>query len=425
MSNALAVATVTATLKRTLDEALAAGTPGSVPNATASTIRPEDASNGNGSKTGINIYLYQVVPNAALRGEELPTRRSDGSLIRRPQAALDLYYLLTFYGDEKEQEPQRLLGTAVSTLNAQPIISRGAIRDAVDQAIADDPSTYLQFSDLVDQIDLVKLSPVPLNLEELSKLWSVFFQTPYVLSVAYQGTVVLIESDVTPKTAPPVLARNLYVTPFRSPVIDRVVSAAGPGEPITSASTVVIEGARLQASPMQVRIGEVTVTPTLAQVTDTAITLPVPAGVRAGIKGAQVIQPFEMGTPPVPHGGVESNAAPFVLRPTISAAVTVAAGGGGGVDVSIPLTPDVGKEQRVVLLLNEFQPPTTRPPFAHTFQAPSRNQPASPATVSTIVVPTVGVEAGDYLVRVQVDGAESLLGVDGSGQLATPRVTFT
>lgn len=424
MSNHLAVATVTATLKRTLDEALAAGTPGSVPNATASTVRPEDVTDGNGGKTGINIYLYQVVPNASMRNDELPTRRSDGSLARRPQAALDLSYLLTFYGDEKEQEPQRLLGTAVSTLNSRPMLSRDAIRDAIDQAIADDPSTYLQFSDLVDQIDLVKLSPLPLNLEELSKLWSVFFQTPYVLSVAYSGTVVLIESDVTPSTAPPVRARNLYITPFRSPVIDRVRSAAGPDEPITTGSTLVIEGTRLRADPIQVRVGEITVTPTIDQVTETAITLPVPAGVMSGIKGAQVIQPYEMGTPPVPHKGVESNAAPFVLRPTMTGAVTAAAGAAGAVDVSIPLAPDVGKAQRVVLLLNEFQPPTTRAPFAYTFEAPSRNQPASPATQSTIVVPTVGVEPGDYLVRVQVDGAESLLAVDGSGQLATPRVTF-
>jgi hypothetical protein len=424
MSNALAVATVTATIKRTLDEALAAGMPGSVPNATASTIRPEEATNGNGATTGINIYLYQVVANAALRGEELPTRRSDGSLVRRPQAALDLSYLLTFYGDEKKQEPQRLLGTAVSTLNARPVLSRGAIRNAIEHELADDPSTYLQFSDLVDQIELVKLSPIPLNLEELSKLWSVFFQTPYVLSVAYQGTVVLIESDVTPRTAPPVLARNLYVTPFRSPVIDRVVSAAGSGEPITSASTIVIEGTRLGASPMKVRIGEAIVAPTVDQVTDTAITLPVPAGVGAGIKGAQVIQPFEMGTPPVPHEGIESNAAPFVLRPTISGAVTIAATGGGGLDVSVPLVPDVGMAQRVVLLLNEFQAPSTRSPRGYAFTAASRNQPASPALQSTVTVATAGVEPGDYLVRVQVDGAESLLSVDETGQLATPRVSI-
>ena len=149
MSNHLAVATVTATLKRTLDEALAAGYPGERPERDRIDRRgPRTRPTATGARRGINIYLYQVMPNAALRNEELPTRRADGSLARRPQAALDLYYLLTFYGDENEQEPQRLLGTAVSTLNARPILSRDAIRDAIDQAIDDDPATYLQFSDL-------------------------------------------------------------------------------------------------------------------------------------------------------------------------------------------------------------------------------------------------------------------------------------
>jgi hypothetical protein len=163
-----------------------------------------------------------VTPNASLRNEELPTRRPDGSLARRPQAALDLSYLLTFYGDESTLEPQRLLGTAVSTLNARPVLVRDAIRDAIEHAVDEDPLTYLQFADLQDQVDMVKLSPVPLNLEELSKLWSVFFQTPYALSVAYQATVVLVESAVTPRDAPPVRARGLYLTPLRSPFIERV-----------------------------------------------------------------------------------------------------------------------------------------------------------------------------------------------------------
>jgi Pvc16 N-terminal domain len=426
VSNHLAVATVTATLKRTLDEALAAATPGSVPNASASTVRPEDASNGNGGKTGINIYLYQVVPNASLRNDELPTRRSDGSLARRPQAALDLYYLLTFYGDEKEQEPQRLLGTAVSTLNARPVLSRDSIRDAIDQAVADDPSTYLQFSDLVDQIDLVKLSPLPLNLEELSKLWSVFFQTPYVLSVAYMGTVVLIESDLSPRSALPVKARNLYVTPFRSPVVERVVAAAGPSEPITPGTAILVQGTGLRADVTEVRVGGSVVVPAADEITDTEIALSLPTGVPAGIQGVQVVQPFLMGTPPLPHEGVESNAAPFVLRPVITGAVTTAAGSDPGVfDVSIPLDPPVGQAQRVVLLLSEFGAPTTRAPFGYSFPAPSRNQPASPPTTATITVPTIGVQPGDYLVRVQVDGAESLLGVDGAGLFASPLVTFT
>ena len=245
-----------------------------------------------------------------------------------------------------------------------------------------------------------------------------------MLSVAYQATVVLVESPVTPREAPPVRARGLYVTPIRSPFIDRVRSTDGVEAPITVGSTIVVEGSRLDSPSVQVRVGTVTVDPAAGQVTDTAITLPVPAGVQAGILGVQVIQPFLMGEPPVAHRGVESNAAPFVLRPTLTGPVTLANGAGGAVDATVPLDPPVGKAQRVVLLLNEFSAPQTRAPLAYSFEAPSRNLPASPATQATITFPTLGVEAHEYLVRVRVDGAESVLGVDGSGRLATPRVTF-
>jgi hypothetical protein len=424
MSNYLAPATVTAVLKRMLDEALAAPVPGAVQNASVTTTRPENG-NGNADKKGINLYLYQVTPNAGLQNEELPTRRGNGSLAQRPQSALDLHYLLTFYGDGAAHESERLLGTTVAALGAQPVLSRDAIRDAIEHAVGDDPATFLQFSDLVDQIELVKFTPLPLDLEELSKLWSVFFQTPYALSVAYQGTVVLIESELTAQASLPVRGRSVYVTPFRSPTIDRVVSAAGPDEPITAGGTVLVRGSRLRAAVTQVRVGGVIVTPPTEQVTDTEISLPIPAGVAAGIRGVQVIQPFLMGTPPVAHEGVESNAAPFVLRPTVAGAMTVSPGEEAGVtDVTVPLDPPVGKAQRVVLLLNEFQPPTTRSPFAYSFEAPSRNQPASPPTQATIMFPTAGVQPAEYLVRVQVDGAESVLGVDGAGQFASPRVSF-
>jgi hypothetical protein len=79
MSNYLAPATVTAVLKRMLDEALAAPVPGAVQNASVTTTRPENG-NGNADKKGINLYLYQVTPNAGLQNEELPTRRGNGSI---------------------------------------------------------------------------------------------------------------------------------------------------------------------------------------------------------------------------------------------------------------------------------------------------------------------------------------------------------
>jgi hypothetical protein len=67
---------------------------------------------------GINVFLYQISPNAALRNQDLPTRTHDNKLLRKPQAAVDLHYLLTFYGDYSTLEPQRLLGAATLALHA-------------------------------------------------------------------------------------------------------------------------------------------------------------------------------------------------------------------------------------------------------------------------------------------------------------------
>jgi hypothetical protein len=68
--------------------------------------------------------------------------------------------------------------------------------------------TFLTGSNLADSIEQVKFTPLPLTVDELSKIWSTFFQTPYALSVAYQATVVLIESDNSGPAALPVLNRG-------------------------------------------------------------------------------------------------------------------------------------------------------------------------------------------------------------------------
>ena len=71
------------------------------------------------------------------------------------------------------------------------------------------PGTRLDGSNLADAVERVKFTQSPLSLEELSKLWSVFFQAPYALSVAYQATVVLIDGEENPSPALPVLTRGL------------------------------------------------------------------------------------------------------------------------------------------------------------------------------------------------------------------------
>lgn len=185
MSNFLAIATVTETLRQRVESVISSPVPGAV----AVAERPEPSATPPTTPT-VRVFLYQVTPNAHLRNHDVPTRRQSGEIAHRPRAALDLHYLLSFYGDEKLHEPQRMLGLVTSLLHSQPLLTRDMVQEAITVAGVTSP---LKESDLADQAEPIKFAPVALNLEELSKLWSVFFQTPYVLSVAYTGTVVFIE----------------------------------------------------------------------------------------------------------------------------------------------------------------------------------------------------------------------------------------
>ena len=144
----------------------------------------------------------------------------------------------------------------------------------------------------------------------------------YVLSIAFHGTVVLIEGTSTPRAALPVRERNVYVNTFRQPFIERVTSAAGLSQPITATSTLRITGTRLRGAATAVRIGQTEVTPATGDVSDTQIDVVLPPGLRAGIQSVQVVHPALMGSPLASHSGVELNAVPFVLQPAITVSVS-------------------------------------------------------------------------------------------------------
>lgn len=428
MSNFLAIATATETLRQIIDGAVREDVNG----AAAKAVRP-DAPETELPNPGVNVYLYQVTPNAAWRNADIPTRRANGEVMQRPRAAIDLHYLLSFYGNESQLEPQRLLGSTIRTLHEQPMLSRQKIRSVINAAVAADPQHFLRDANLDEDVELVKFTPLPLSLEELSKLWSVFFQKAYALSVIYQGTVVLIEGESTPRPALPVRERNLYVVTFRQPLIEQVVSVIGPNEPIIASSIVRITGAQLRGDSTNVRFGAIDVTPPPGQVSDQQIDVSLPTGLRAGVQSVQIVQPQLMGTPPVAHSGVESNVAPFVLHPTISAAVNnVQSSVINGVtlrtaDVIITFTPNVAIGQRIALLFNEFQTAPSTAARAYRFNAPEWNTITLPPGVNetnSLTFHIENVSPGNYLVRVQVDGAESLLGQAADGRYNTPQVTI-
>ena len=372
MSNHLAIATVTASLAQVLQSVVQKDVPGT----TVTTTRP-DAANAAAGGTRVNLYLYQVTPNAAWRNADLPTRAADGRLMQKPRVALDLHYLLTFYGSEAQHEPQRMLGSTLRALHSQPVLTRERIR----QTITNQNLSFLALSNLAEDIELVKFTHTSLTLEELSKLWAVFFQTQYTLSVTYQGTVILIETDDTPSTSLPVLDHNIYTVPFRAPVIQEIkLDSPNPG-PIIALSNIVIGGRALRGDVTQINFSGSKLPPAVpTSISDTELKAALPADLRAGVQGLQVEHLFLMGTPPVPHRGFESNVAAFVLAPIITqpGPPSFVKSNDPGVPViggalTVNFTPKVGKRQRVRLFLNEFQPPNTRAPFGYVFTAPKEN----------------------------------------------------
>ena len=274
--------------------------------------------------------------------------------------------------------------------------------------------SFLAGSGLDSQIERVRFTPTALSLEEFSKLWSVFFQVEYSLSAVYQASVVLMESSDTPVPAPPVIQPNLYVVPFRSPYISQIVSPDG--KPITSASTILIQGTHLMNPNTFVFLEGQELSPTA--ISDTQLTLPIPASLHAGVKAVQVLQKIDMGTPATIHRGFESNVAPFVLHPKVQSATAVAAPTPpGGANVTLTLTPNIGIGQRAVLLLNDVSSATPTS-FSSTAVV-------STADANQIIINITNVPTGTYLVRVQVDGAESLLTVNTvTNLLDGPTVTM-
>ena len=403
MSNHLAIATVTAALKKMLQEGISLDVPG----AQVTTARP-DVANGNISGACVNLFLYHAMPNTAWRNADLRTRRPKGDLVKHGQASLDLYYLLTFYGNEQRLEPQRLMGSAVQTLVDHPQLTQSMIQEVTDSIVE------LTASSLGDQIQMVRFFPADITTEELSRVWSIFFQIPYSLSFVYRGTAVVIQGREPGKSALPVRSRRFYMTPVR-PVIERVTTPGELNEPITLDSHLILQGRGLKGDITQVHLGKARLTPQRVSENKVELTLPTlaPSEIRALRAGAQGLRIAQTPNPP-PRDvdyAVLSNLMSVVLCPSIrngSEGITVrdvVTLDDGQCAATITVTVDMIVEPRQItfLLLNKVD----RTGKTYIIQG---DRPTEDTT--TLTFHLTDVLAGVYLVRVQVDGAESPLEVD-------------
>jgi hypothetical protein len=405
MSDSLAIAAVSGTLQYVLTAELNTIGDTQVGNFKV-TIWPPDKvlAQSTNLDSVLNLFLYQVAPNAAWRNMDLPSQTRPGET-GQPPLALDLHYLMTAYhlaGDDLAAH--RLLGHAMRILNDHAVLGPSEIQTALPQ------------SNLYDQVERVRLSPITHSIEDLSKLWTAF-QTNYRVSSAFEASVVLIESQRPTRVALPVLTRGpvdpvthreqgvvvqaSMLSPYATLTdlaLPHAQVAAQLGDTLTLTGYH-LDGVSVQARLTNVRRGETQLlTPTTSTPTQMTVQLPMaatwPATWAPGVYSiAAVVKPNAIEDARV------SNDMTFSLAPTISTITKGAATlSGGTYSLAITLTfePAVWSGQRVALLVGnqEF--------FAALPMTP-------PTSATTLAFAMSGVAAGPYYLRLRVDGVDSLL----------------
>jgi hypothetical protein len=416
MSTFQAVATVTAALRQRLLETVLAD----VPAATVTTLRPADPGTNGIPAVGVNLFLFAVHVSAAHRNRDLPVRSGTGDTLQVPVIPLELDYLVSFYGDANGAAHQ-LVGSVMRSLYARPILTATMIQ-AVETA-----ATGLN-SGLANQADRVRLTPLTLPIEEIAKLWTVFFQSSYALSVAFRASPVMIEADQPLVIAPPVATPQLGAFPLIPPRIVAVaVLGAAPNTPITPGSTIVVMGTNFDPATAQLIIAGTPTAPGAA--TPTSLTATLNTALPAGETTLQVQQSVPVGAPPVLRLGPASAPFTVLLQPVVTQtagafaiAVTNETGSGTAprsATVSIGLTPAVGPTQTVSLALLDLTGATQ-----HVFRAADRT-----ASAATITFTVTNIAAGTYVARVTVDGANTPVVTDTGATSPTkgqfiPQVAF-
>jgi hypothetical protein len=386
MSNALTIAAVTATLDAILGSGVHADPDLSD---TALTLLPPDKARTGITSNQLNLFLYQILPNAAWRNQDYPTAVKPGET-GVPPLALTLFYLITVFGrDNDNSQPfdHHLLGKAMSILYDHALLGPDEIKLAFPG------------SDLERQVERARITLQPLSVEEISKLWT-GFATQYRLSVAYQVSVALIESTQGVKTPLPVLtqgpqdkgptSQGSIIPPF--PALNSVTPprqrpSALLGDTLTLAGFM-LDGANIGVvfntglwnAPVEMA--------PLAGGTSSALSVTIPNAPTVWPAGLYTI--VVMVQRPGETYRRSTNQLPVSIAPSMTFLPTAAAA--GSVTFTVTCSPQVFPGQQVSLLVGDQE-----------LAAPDV------AVATNSLSFTTTLTAGDYYLRLRVDGVDSLL----------------
>jgi len=404
MSNALAIAAVTTTLRSLLINRLGVDV----------SARPIDKARNGANTNQVNLFLYHTSTDAALVNHPMPHQAKAGET-GFPPLPLNLYYLISSFGQNDDDiQGHRLLGQAMSVLHDHPLLGAAEIRDA---CLADLPD-----SDLHNQIERIRITREPLSIEDMSKLWMTF-KSEYRISAAYQVSVVLIESKRPTKTPLPVLTRGAddrggHAQPDLIPPFPTLVELTLPRRQFSAflGDLLTIKGLNLDGANIAVvlshpllAVDRVLAPEPGATATEIQVIIPTDAAnLPAGLYSlkVEVTRPGELFSR-------STNKLSFALAPAITSPMpmTVALAGGNAT-ITITCQPDVRIAQRAALLLGDREVLAAPPP-----PPPPATPP--PTQTNTLTFQVLNAVPGEYFVRLRVDGVDSLV-FDRSDEDALP-----
>jgi hypothetical protein len=378
VSDAFAVAAVTETLRAVLQRAVDPLVPGTVVTA----LPPDEAFAERPAK-GLNVFLYRTSIDGGWLNAD-PDGMRPGET-RRPMLPLVLHYLVTPYvsGDAGACAADLILGVAMSALHDNPELT------------PDDLKSAARFSNLHRQSERVRITHVPLGVEDNSKLWTAF-QSQYRTSVAYEARVVLIESTLPGRAPLPVVRRGedgrglvaAASAAGRLPTLEAVpVPVTLPGHDL------VLTGNRLDAGVPSLRLthplfGDRLV-PDVREAGGTEVRALIPDDLAAGTWSATLV--FT-----TPEGGEQTTRAlPVSIAPRITSSLPLSVGrdARGTASLEVTCATAVHPDQRVELLVGELPVPAEQ--FGQ--------------ATTALRFRMADARPGRYALRLRVDGVDSPL----------------
>lgn len=216
------------------------------PDVPVTLLAPDEA----GDDRRVNLFLYRVRESATLRNQDWRPSPVNPGQLQPPPLSLNLFYLMTTYAPNDAQtgnaSSHAIFGEAMRVFHENPVVPdvNGILAAGLEGAR-----------------EQIKIMLHPIDLEELSGVWTTFNQ-PLRLSVLYEVSVVQLDQLPASERVLPQRVREIGVPvveqPYIPPRVDRIEPVSGPAGTVVTAHGSNLDGWNATATVLRQRVLEPT-----------------------------------------------------------------------------------------------------------------------------------------------------------------------